>query len=446
MKRIIAKKLTALLTAATLIVSLAACSTSSTGTSSLAAINNTASNGSVATATTVRMWTFLDPANTTNGRSVALTKMIKTYEAAHKGVTVKVEPQDYNIMTAKFLAATSSGDAPDIIWCSRDELPGVLNAEALEPLENLFLGDWSKSDIADIDDGYYKYGERDGKHYTLALSKNTVVLYYRADLFKAANLKVPTTLDELVSCAKALTGKDENTGISRYGLGQSFSTESSDSQIIANMILAKQGDLFNKDGTANWNTAAGKEALDWTTNCINLGITPKESANTSNEDLFTEFEAGKYAMVAGGGVRCSAIKAAASCGADAVQITAIPGNVSVLDGWFAGVWSGSKNKKLAGEFLETMYSPESDLLWVKDGGQAPVRKSTLSKITIDDSNKYLSVLSDTFSNGWFPNNTKAFSGWKFDLNAAVQDVLVSGSTSEKALAKTAEKFNTANKR
>lgn len=52
--------------------------------------------------TTIRMWTFLDPTNTENGRSVALSQMIDEFEAENEGVKVVVEPQDWNTMTAKF--------------------------------------------------------------------------------------------------------------------------------------------------------------------------------------------------------------------------------------------------------------------------------------------------------------------------------------------------------
>ena len=135
---------------------------------SAAASQKTASSGE----TTIRMWTFLDPANTENGRSVALSQMMEEFEADHPGVKIVVEPQDYNIITAKFLSATSTGDAPDIIWCARDELCGVLNANALEPLENLFLADWTAEEIADVDDVFFQFGQRDGKHYTMGLSKN----------------------------------------------------------------------------------------------------------------------------------------------------------------------------------------------------------------------------------------------------------------------------------
>lgn len=394
---------------------------------------------------TIRMWTFLDPSNTENGRAVALKQMITEFEQEHEGVTVVVEPQDWNTMTAKFLAATSTGDAPDVIWCARDELSGVLDAGALEPLENLFLKDWTAEEIADVDDAYFQFGERDGKHYTLTLNKNATVLFYREDLLKAAGLEVPTTFDEIAAAAKALTGKDEATGIQRYGLGMSFATDSNDAQAIVNYLLQENGDLFNEDGTANWANDAGVAAVKWTIDRIDEGVTPKESVNTSIEDIYTEFAAGKYAMSIASGVRLAALRNSATFDGNTIQITPLPGN-TIIDGWFAGVWSGSKNKEMAGKFLEKMYAPESDLKWVELGGQAPVRKSTVEKIEINDTNKFLQVMITAFGEGWLPSNKMAFVGWKYDLNRPIQDVLTNNADPLEALKDAENTFNSANKR
>lgn len=395
--------------------------------------------------TTIRMWTFLDPSNTENGRSVALQQMIDEFEAENEGVKIVVEPQDWNTMTAKFLAATTTGDAPDIIWCARDELCGVLNAGALEPLENLFLGEWSEEEIADVDDAYFAFGEKDGQHYTLTLNKNAIVLYYREDLLEAAGLEVPKTWNDIVACAEALTGENEETGQMQYGLGQSFATESNDPQLLLNYIVDKQGSLFNEDGTANWANEVGAEALKWTTDCIESGITPKESVNTSIEDLYTEFASGKYAMSIGSGVRLASVRDAATFDGSKIQITAIPGN-TIIDGWFTGVWSGSKNKEMAGKFLEKMYSSESDAKWVELGGQAPCRKSTVENLEITDENRYLEVMIQAFGEGWLPSNEIPFVGWKYDLNPAVQAVITDGADPMEALADCENNFNTANDR
>lgn len=91
---------------------------------------------------TVRMWTFLDP-EADNGRAKALKQMIETFEAENPGIKIVVEPQDWEQMTPKFFAAHAAGNAPDIIWCIMDEMGAALDLGALEPLENLFLKDWT---------------------------------------------------------------------------------------------------------------------------------------------------------------------------------------------------------------------------------------------------------------------------------------------------------------
>ncbi len=397
--------------------------------------------------TTIKMWTFLDPSNIENGRSVALKQMIDEFEEENPGVEVVVEAQDWGTMTAKFLASANSGDSstPDIIWCARDELSGVLDAGALEPLENLFLGEWTEEEIADIDDAFFKFAERDGKHYALTLNKNATVLFYREDLLEEAGLAVPETFDEIVEVATALTGTDEETGIQRYGMGMSFATENNDAQAIVNYLLQEQGDLFNEDGTANWANEAGVEGVNWTVQCIENGITPAESVNTDIETIYTEFASGKYAMSIASGVRLASLRESATFDGSTIQIAPLPGG-TIIDGWFAGVWSGSQNKELAGKFIEKMYSPEADKLWVEVGGQAPCRKSTIESLEITDENRYLEVMIDAFGQGWLPSNDKAYLGWKYDLNVPIADVLTEGADPMEALQEAEENFNSENGR
>lgn len=391
----------------------------------------------------VVMWTFLDPANTTNGRSIALKQMITEFEADNPGVKVKVEPKNYATMTAEFLTAHATNAAPDIIWCARDNLSGVLDAGALEPLENLFLDDWNAAEIADIDDAFFKFGERDGKHYTLTLNKNALVMFYRADLLDKAGLDVPETWDELLEAAKAMTSTTK--GITTYGLGQSFPSGYSDPQLLANWLIDKQGSLFDAKGNANWANKVGVDGVNWITNCIDIGVTPVGCLNLGTEDIISEFSAGRYGMFIAGAVRVGSIKASASYNPEYVKVMSLPGGC-IIDGWFAGVWSGSKNKEMAGKFLEKMYSPEADLLWVNVGAQAPVRASTINNITIDESNDYLPVMLEAFADGWITPNDKAYAGWKINLNEAVQRVVANNLDPMVALQQTANEFNKANGR
>lgn len=428
------KRVAAVLLALCLVALMAGCRTNTGGDST------PTPSGDV----TIKMWTFLDPTNTSNGRSVALKQMIDEFEAENPGVKVVVEPQDWTTMTGKFMAAATTKTAPDIMWCARDELYGVLNAGALEPLENLFMKDWTEEEIDDVDDAFFRFGERDGKHYTLTLNKNCTGLFYREDLLEDAGLSVPTTFDELYNAAVALTGQ-EASGIKRYGLGMSFSTETNDAQTIVNWLLQENGDLFHADGKANWANAAGVKAIDWIKKCIDDGVTPAESVNTTIEDIYTEFAAGKYAMAIASAVRLSTLRENASFDGNTIQFTPLPGG-TIIDGWFVGVWSGSEHKEEAGKFLEKMYSNESDKKWIELGGQAPVRKSTVDSLEITNENKYMEAMLQAFGEGWLPSNTKAFVGWKLDLNRPIQSVLIDGTDPMTALKAAEDVFNTNNNR
>ena len=402
----------------------------------------------------VRLWTFLDP-EADNGRSKALKQMIETFESENPGIKIVVETQDWEQMTPKFFAAHAAGNAPDIIWCIMDEMGAALDLGALEPLENLFLKDWTEEEIADIDDSFFNFGVRDGKHYQITHSRNYMAMYYRADLFEEKGLEVPKTWDEFIEVCQALTEVDSETGIQRYGFGQAFNVDKVDPQIMTSLLLDTQGNLFTDDGKANWANAAGEEALQFQLECITkYGITPEAAVNLTGEELFTEFAAGKYAIITGGAVRVPTVRADVPFEPSAVQLMLYPsadgnGNSpSTINGWCVGVWSGSKVKEAAGKFVEAMMSPESDELWVTLGGQLAIRKSTMEKLGDfyeDPNNRYLTVVADGITNAGWPQPTDyPVSSWKNDLNRAAQMVMVDGSSIPDALASVAKDFDERN--
>ena len=402
---------------------------------------------------TVRMWTFLDPTNTTNGRSVALQQIIDKFESEHPDIQIVVEPQDWASMSTKFFAAHAAGNAPDICWIIMDEMGAALDLNSLEPLENLAIGQWSSDEIADIDDAFWQFGVRDGKHYQITFSRNYVTLYYRADLFAENNIEIPRTWDELIAAAQKLTGFDEKLGVQRYGFGLGLATEDVDPQIMTNMILADQGTLFNEDGTANWANESGEKALETMCKFITeYGITPETAISTTGEELWTDFEAGKLAMISGGAIRVNTVRNNCVYDPEAVQIMLWPtadgeGHApGVINGWCVGVWSGSQVKEEAGLFLEAMVSPEADKLWVELGGQPAMRQSTLENAKeYIEKNQFLSVISEGFLTAGYPQPTDfSVSSWKNDLNNAAQKVLVEGMSAMDALEAVAQDFNDRN--
>lgn len=405
--------------------------------------------------TTIRMWTFLNPAGT-SGREVALREIISRFERDNPDIKVVVEPQQWDMMTAKFFAAHKVGNAPDVIWVAPAELGAAIELGALADFESLFLKNWSADEIADIDDVFWHWGETDGKHYQITLSRNYIALIYREDLLREKGIKTPfKTWDELIDAAKKLTEVDPKTGIERWGLGQAFGTEKVDPPLLVPALLSTQGNLFTKDGEANWSTEAGIGAMNLLIDMVKTHrITPEGAVGYSVEDMYQDFCAGKYAMISAAAVRVPNLREQASFDGSTIQMMHWPNwsdsdySPGVALGWAVGVWSKSKNKEAAGKFVEHLFSGESDELWVTKGGQAPVRKSTLESARgffDDPANSYLKVMSEGFAKyGWLEPWTYRVSGWAMDLNNAIQSILVKGVGVTDALKQAENEFNSRN--
>ena len=99
--------------------------------------------------TVVTMWTFLDPAKT-SGREVALKNMIDSFEKANPTIKVKVEPQVFSELMAKFLAAHNTGAAPDIIWVNTENMGALMKSGAAADLNELITSKWGSGADADF--------------------------------------------------------------------------------------------------------------------------------------------------------------------------------------------------------------------------------------------------------------------------------------------------------
>ncbi len=413
-----------------------------------------AETSSVGEKKVVRMWTFLNPEGAESGRNLALKKIIEQFEAENPNIDVVVEPQQWDVMTNKFFAAHQAGNAPDIMWVISYDLGTAIEQGMLADLESLFLDDWTEEEVSDINDSFFRWGETDGKHYQITFSRNYFSLIYREDLIKKYNIDFPfKTWDEMIQAAVKMTGVDEETGIMRYGLGQSFGLGKVDPPIFTYDALTHQPDIFNPDGTADWTTKEMENAVARMSDMVKkYKITPESAVNFDIEDVYQDFMAGKYAMMTGASVRIPALRAGANFDPESIELIHYPGDGTadfgqgLFSGWAVSVWSKSKVIDEAGKFLEYMMSPEADKLWVLDGGQVPIRKSTipaLGDFFDKPENEYLKITAEGFTNYCYATPTAfPIPGWREDLNAVAQDVIYNNTPPLEALKKVEKEFNT----
>src|SRR5690606_31455483 len=217
------------------------------------ALSMTMATAALAQDTTIRMWTFLNPTGTAP-REVALAKIIANYEAANPGVKVLVEPQVWDQMTPKFLAAHANGNAPDVIWVVTDFLGDAIKSGSLADLNELFINEWSPEQVADNAGAYWDLTNVDGKQHAIFVSRNYISLMYRADLLAEAGIDPNSfaTWEEFRDAAKQLTVTDASGNVSRYGFAMGFSEQQADPSVVIPQILAAGGSPFNEGGTAHF--------------------------------------------------------------------------------------------------------------------------------------------------------------------------------------------------
>lgn len=379
----------------------------------------------------ITMWTFLDVANATSGRALALAKIIEEFEEQNPGVIVKVEPQDHKTLASKVYAAYAAGNTPDVFQVDVSNLGAGLQMGVMEPLENLFYADWSDEDKADVASGAWSVGvDEKGQHYQVALFGGVYGILYRADYFEKFGINVDDikTWEDLYNAAEKLTFKDDN-GMQVYGLGIGYSTGVTDANgILSNVLLNQEGGLFTQDGQPNqWDSEAAIQALQLELDAVNRGITPKNCDSLTYEDAFVAFSSGQYAMVFAPSLRIPPITAAASFDSSTIKFMAYPeleegyGNASYSGGWFTCVSSISKNKEYAGKFLEFLCSSQADIIWVEVADQIPLRKSTVNLMAdfiAQPGHEWLSLASNMKSDAYLPPATFPTTGMYEDFQNA----------------------------
>lgn len=370
---------------------------------------------------TITMATFLDP-NGQTGREVALRELIDSFEEANEGITIEVQTSQFNLLAAQFMTAAASNDAPDVAWITVLDIDPVLESELFADISGAFTDE----DKEDLDDAFWQRLTDGDQTYGAVLSRVALGYLYRADLFDDAGVSVGD-LDTWDAFADTL---EELSNDSQWGFCQGFSETTPDVTTLAPRMVSAQGSLYEDDGTPLWTTSEAVEALEYTVDLVERGITPQDSVTWTTEEPYELFSAGNCVAAMAASTRIPTIQS--QLGEEQTGFALFPsaeGNSNVINGWVVGVWSGSPRQEAAAKWVAHLISPEADRLWVETGGQSPARHSSADELDLPD---YLEVADEAFNDGWLP---PAGSGGDYRpvMNQIVLDVLVNGQDAATAL-------------
>ncbi|MBQ9211397.1 MAG: extracellular solute-binding protein [Clostridia bacterium] len=265
----------------------------------LAAIMLLGIASAVAEDVTLNLWTIAVESDSSYQTFI---DAIAAFEAAHPGVKVNHEPTQNEQYKIKIKAAMSAGT----------DLPDVFFTWGMG-----FLGEFVAADrVLNLDEYYPAYQEElpvnmtanasyDGKLFGVPYTMSEVVLFANMEILASVGYDhIPTTIEEMNECCDALLA----AGITPFGVsGKELwcLSEYLEPLMIKSVGTERLIKLYN--GEESWNNPDVIAAVEAFQNLVNKNYFDPNAAALGNDEVKTNFIAGKYAFYQNGSWNCGDI-------------------------------------------------------------------------------------------------------------------------------------------
>ena len=330
----------------------------------------------------------------------AISPLISEYEQLNPGIKIKYVKQSKQDYRERLTNALAKGGGPDIFrfhnsWVPmfRDELSPV-PASAMGPAE--FAQVYYPVVSADLTSGTGIVG--------IPLEYDALTLFINEDIFSAAGKSPPTTWDDLRNLAIELTKKDDKGNITQSGVALGRTENVDHWQEILGLMMLQNGVDLSKP--------VGKLAED----ALNFFTIFSKNDGVWNETLPSStqyFAGGKLAMYFAPSWRVFEItNQNPNLKFKTVSLPQLPKqgpdqkDVAYATYWVEGVWSKSKNKEIAWDFLKFISSKESlSKLYTNAAGQRsfgpPYPRTDMAPLLSDHEILGSIVAKAPFAQSWY---------------------------------------------
>ena len=312
-------------------------------------------------------------------------ELVKKWNDEHPDIQVNYTMNTWDNWYQTFAQAVASGTAPDVSTGGGFQPFGLQqDADAILPLNDLVTR-WQQDGTADdFSEGMLDYfKDANGDYLAVPWAMDIRAWFYRTDLLEQANVKVPTTYEELRTACDAV----RQLGGDTYGIADGGTPHWTFMQGIAN-----GAGMFDAQGNAQISTNPKEvEALKYIASmgqggsgCINPSAT-----TITQDDAIAMFDQGKAAFVMdspGFGPHVSA---------DTLKVTKVLPPLANADGQKLGVYfvngimayKQTKHPQEAMQFIEYWSSIGGDLISAGASAVSP-RKSIDSNPAFDSQPLY----------------------------------------------------------
>lgn len=302
-------------------------------------------------------------------------EMVEAFNASQTGIVVKevYNPDMYPGLMQNLQAEVASGNSPSIVmigynylkyfssnftYVTPDEIVEKYAGEDKNYLKDTFL------------ENILSLAQADGKQVGIPFSISTPIIYYNADLFKAAGLNPdtpPVTWAEVRECAKKIT---EATG--EYGF---YMQEYADNWAVQGLLEGNGASMLSEDGTKA--TFATPEAFEAYQVLSDMVLTDKSALHITADEGIQAFINGKVGIFCGTSAKIGTIQTAAQFDLRGAEFPVFEGKDRKIPagGNFLPIMAKSEEEQKASwEFIKFIMQPEWLAKWSKNTGYLPPRQ------------------------------------------------------------------------
>lgn len=306
----------------------------------------------------------------------------KAFEAENSGATLNIQVQQWDGIVSKLQTSLASKDeSPDVVEFGNTQVALFSSVGALLDISDMEdeLGG------SDLIQSFIDAGSWEGKLYATPMYAGARVYYYRKDLFAAAGIPVPTSLDELVAAAKALNTANPEKNPDFSGIY----FPGADPHTNEGWLFTHDGQYAEKDGDT-WkgmlsdpgSQAALAQVQDLMLNATRYALDSNENVQAAYQ-LFNDGKIGMYSAL---NVASAKIDQA-MWDADKVGVLALPGltpgsiGKTFSGGSSLGISANNHNLELSTSLMKLMYGDDFMTDMAEIGGWIPGRTSFASALT-----------------------------------------------------------------
>ncbi|MGE5586469.1 MAG: sugar ABC transporter substrate-binding protein [Bacillota bacterium] len=398
--------------------------------------------GVAAGATTLEVW-IMETGNP-EGAKAFFNTVNTEFEAAHPGVKVNLSWIPWLGAQQKFLTSVTGGIAPDVAELGTTWTPDYAYMGALEDLTERVKGLGYASEFVPA---LVESATLDSKLYGLPWYAGNRCMIYRKDWFEAAGIKeFPRTWTEFIEVAKKLTKDLDGDGkVDRFG----FSVNGGSQHEFMPLIWMNGGEIAvktDKGWRSNVDSPEAIEAIRFFTDLyLKHKVSPEGSITWSVLNSRKAFTTETLAVVIDLPLLVEKFQKDNPNLAGKIGVAPIPYSkrpASFTGGSNLVVFSQSKKKDLAWDYMKLLLEPKHQLAWAQLVKFFPARMSVLKDPSIAK-DPVLSVYADNLKYGrTYPaihqwgqvENTKI-------LLKAVQEIMMGKKTVEQAMQELANSMN-----